>query len=817
MLGPAAYVAALHLYLTSAVVVIDVPLVLVAGVLAILPSIWLPIRIRRPSQLLTWFIYLLVYLPSAIVPFYSGTTHPRYLAYVVILALVFLGLSLASHLPVPSLARVRLDPRLFWSALALVVTGGYLYTVSVFGVPLRLPSLAEVYTVRDEYKDVLAAAGGLAAYVVSWLANAVNPFLIAYGLVRRRWPLVVAACLAQLYIFSLGSSKVVLLSGIMLIVLYAVLRLARPIVALVLAWSVPVIILTAAIADRVLDTGVLTSLFVRRLLVLPAQLTGHYHDFFSSHPPALLGDSILRGITPYSYDTSIAVVIGGNYFGDPRVHANANLFANAFAQFSYLGIPLFGLLFVAVLWAFDVAGRGRPLAFSGLMVAVPALWLSNSGLLTSILTHGLALSVLLLLLAPSRRFSSGLVRRREGRRAKVVHLSSVHRAHDTRILHRECATLAEAGYEVVLVAQSAMAAANVPPGVRIVSIPPPRTRLARVLRTLPRLTSIAVRERGDVYHLHDSELLPIGLILKALGARVLYDAHEDLPRQIAYKHWIRPSLRPLVARLAATVEMLAARPLDAVVAATPDIATRFGRRATVVQNFPAPDELVPRRPTPYGERPPVVAYVGGITAVRGAAEMVEAMSLVGAPGARLVMAGGFAPAGLQKDLATRDERGRVTFLGWQERDGVADVLDAARVGLVLFHPTPNYLAAYPIKMFEYMAVGIPVIGSDFPLWRELVSDVGAGILVDPLEPAAIAAAIDRLLLDPVAAEEMGRRGQQAVRERYHWGSQAAELLGLYETLTADIGAMAGRIPRAPAGQPGVPSTAAARRQQRSRT
>ena len=110
----------------------------------------------------------------------------------------------------------------------------------------------------------------------------------------------------------------------------------------------------------------------------------------------------------------------------------------------------------------------------------------------------------------------------------------------------------------------------------------------------------------------------------------------------------------------------------------------------------------------------------------------------------------------------------------------------ARVGLVVFQPVENYIDAQPTKLFEYLASGVPVVASDFPVWREIVAAVDAGLLVDPTDPAAVSAAIDALLDDPERAAAMGRRGRAAVLERYRWEPQGARLVDLYSRLLAGV-------------------------------
>lgn len=365
---------------------------------------------------------------------------------------------------------------------------------------------------------------------------------------------------------------------------------------------------------------------------------------------------------------------------------------------------------------------------------------------------------------------------------RVAHLSSHHADDDIRIFRKECRSLVEAGYEVAYVVPTAED--RTADGVLVRSVAVPRSRRDRFLITPWKVLREALRFDADVYHFHDPELMLPGLVLKLMGKRVVYDVHEDLPRQILSKAWVPLWLRQPVSWLAEGLEYLTTRAMDAVVTATPHIAKRFPRGKTqVVQNFPIIGELATESRVPHHERPPTFIYVGGITGIRGLRECVEAIGILNERvAAKLVLAGNFESDALLKELQAMPGWAHVDHKGFLSRAEVASLLAESRAGLVMFHPVPNHVNAQPNKLFEYMSAGLPVIASDFPAWRELFDAAGCGHLVDPFDTAALAATMQGLLEDPAEAQRMGERGAAAVRERFNWDREAKELLAVYERI-----------------------------------
>jgi len=369
-------------------------------------------------------------------------------------------------------------------------------------------------------------------------------------------------------------------------------------------------------------------------------------------------------------------------------------------------------------------------------------------------------------------------------RGKVAHLTSFHPPYDTRVGCRECRTLADAGYQVVIIAACDPDEAT-GGDIEVRRVPKPKTRLRRLVVTLPRIWRAAMKEKARVYHFHDPELIPVGLLLKLCGKKVIYDVHEDVPRQVMTFDFVPRVLRRLLSVGVTTAEWVAARCFDRIIAATPTIAKRFPAGKTVtIHNYPMADELRTASPRPYRERPMRVAYVGGLSTYYGVREMIRAMGLLDdLPEARLALAGrAFVPSELEEECRQLAGWDRVDLLGWQMREQVAGLLADSRIGIATLQPTRNYRDAYPTKLFEYMSAGLPVVASDFPVWRQFVESADCGILVDPVDPEAIAAAIRRLLQHPQEAESMGRRGREAVCDRFNWNSEAEKLCDCYRQL-----------------------------------
>jgi glycosyltransferase involved in cell wall biosynthesis len=367
---------------------------------------------------------------------------------------------------------------------------------------------------------------------------------------------------------------------------------------------------------------------------------------------------------------------------------------------------------------------------------------------------------------------------------RIVHLTSAHGPFDVRIFHKECRSLARAGYEVIEIGNFEFNGTI--DGVTIRGLNRKGGRLHRSTVSLVSIAREAMHAAADLYHLHDPELLLIGLLLRAAGRRVIYDIHEDLPRTVLFKAYLPRSLRKPLMWAAELLENMLARQMSALVAATPALAERFGRfkhNTIAVNNYVILDEFTPAKKEADNLQRPAVTYYGGMSTERGIHEMLAAMDLIPKElGVKLELAGSFYVQEQQNNVMAGTEWQHVIWHGELGRAELALLLRRVQVGLVVLHSHPAYLTSHPTKLFEYMAAGIPVVASDFPLWRSIVENSDCGLLVDPLDASAIAAAITSLITNPDEAKRMGMCGRKAVERHFNWAVEEQLLLSFYASL-----------------------------------
>lgn len=365
---------------------------------------------------------------------------------------------------------------------------------------------------------------------------------------------------------------------------------------------------------------------------------------------------------------------------------------------------------------------------------------------------------------------------------KILHISTVHRRYDTRIFLKQCKSLTGDVNHISLYVCDGLGKEkkdNVNiidggnnSGGRIWSM---------IMKPLKAL-SYSVKNKFDIYHFHDPELLPVGIILSVIGRNVVYDIHDEIDVQIYNKGWIPKPLRPLISSVFRLLERFGLKLFSGVIVVNQKMKDKYSeftqaKKIRVVQNFPILNEAVQNINTE--EEKNGYVFVGTISRQRGIDKILMAAKGLDSKYS-FKIAGSIPDKNFATELEPLLNNSNVDYHGFIEHKKSIELIKGAQAGLMIYQPDENYLNTYPIKLFEYLMCGVPVIASNFPYWEDFFNKYECGILVDPNDTDAIKNAFIWIKENEQQAREMGKRGRDIVLSNYTWDSQFENLIELYE-------------------------------------
>lgn len=365
---------------------------------------------------------------------------------------------------------------------------------------------------------------------------------------------------------------------------------------------------------------------------------------------------------------------------------------------------------------------------------------------------------------------------------KICHVTSVHETDDIRIFYKECTSLAAAGYETYLVGKGNRRKEN---GVHVIGYgKSSKNRLKRMRLDTKRAYALANALDCDIYHLHDPELLPYALKLKKNGKKVVFDSHEDIPSQILQKNWLLfPKFISLVYKI---YEKYVLKKVDVVISVSPNICDRLKQinsNVILITNYPLLSEADYKFAQEYQCKSDYFCFAGSIDKEWMHHLIIEVLQEI--PDMRYELYGPVEQDYLDK-LILIDQGKHLDYRGKIPHDNVKAALRGARAGLAIDDYCPNSFWNIGTlgnnKLFEVFAAGIPVICTDFKLWKEIIEEYKCGIIVKPNDRLAIKNAMIYILENPKEAQIMGCNGRKAVREKYNWSTQEKVLLDVYQEL-----------------------------------
>lgn len=361
----------------------------------------LPVSWERPSAIVYWMLFLVVVAPIHVLPIFTTDLSTPVWLMVGAVVLAFWLLGGIYSVSLASLPRPVISPRLYWPAYCLLWLGLLAVVIGYYGLQFRLVSLSEIYAIRDTYRESFDQVPKFARYAIPWLGNVVAPIAIARGLMIRRWSWALLGVATELFLVSITGFKQLLFSsilvaGVVILVKTSDIRRIGYRVAALVGCGV----FAVTTYDFVTNGFSLSSVLVRRLVLTTAINTKYHFEFFLDNPKAHLGYGLLARWVDYPYDLSPAFLIGQIYYGNPETSANANIWADAYANFGLVGVFVFTGILALVLLFVDSVARGLPIGLAIAALAQSAFSLSNTAMLTVFLTHGMLLAVVLVYLMP---------------------------------------------------------------------------------------------------------------------------------------------------------------------------------------------------------------------------------------------------------------------------------------------------------------------------------------------------------------------------------------------------------------------------------
>lgn len=359
---------------------------------------------------------------------------------------------------------------------------------------------------------------------------------------------------------------------------------------------------------------------------------------------------------------------------------------------------------------------------------------------------------------------------------KIMHIAYGHRTDDTRILKKECVSLAKSGYEVIYVTSDKLSKDTSDFGSVKRIILPLRSndRLKRLSLYMRDVKKLVKREKPDVCHIHDFQIITLILHISGI-TKCVFDSHEDHPGLIADSQFKRLNYR-IKYEAVKFVERICFRKCVFVVAATPYIRQQIAKIASKVidvNNYPVLEHFGGAKEYDASR----ICFTGGTGVSSGLINVAKAIKNTAY---KLVIAGNCSEDFYEELM--KQSGGNVEYLGYLDKSEVDRVIESSLVGIVTYMPTVNNSHALPNKMFEYMERGTPIIYSSFPDWIDMLNKYNVGISVDPGSPEEIKKALDSVCINDHYRSELSRNAREAIESVFNWKNEEKKLLEAYNSL-----------------------------------
>ncbi|MDH5719774.1 MAG: glycosyltransferase [Spirochaetia bacterium] len=367
---------------------------------------------------------------------------------------------------------------------------------------------------------------------------------------------------------------------------------------------------------------------------------------------------------------------------------------------------------------------------------------------------------------------------------KVCMLSPIHQYHDTRVFYRTAKTLQNFGYNVTLFAKNKK---------KIEIIDNIVIKKTADVSNLFRffywfiLFVRAIKEKADIYHLHNPDTIPIAICLKLFGKKVIYDTHEDFSQRILIRDWIPLFLRKTIALIIHKLEKKLGKICDSMIVTQEQLQKKIPG-SVLIKNAPVIDKSllaeVEKESKKIKKKEKMIIYAGHILSEkRGIKNMIKAVEYANKKvSIGFWLAGKMVSVSYYNELKAMSAWRYVDYLGFLRYEEAMAYTACADMGLAVIPDIADHQFASANKLYEYQTFGIPFISSDFRLWKKELEKVNSGYFVSPDNIQAIGEKIIHLSGSRKTAYQMGANGKKYIEKEFNWNIEGQKLITLYEDI-----------------------------------
>ena len=369
---------------------------------------------------------------------------------------------------------------------------------------------------------------------------------------------------------------------------------------------------------------------------------------------------------------------------------------------------------------------------------------------------------------------------------KICMLTNTHNPLDHRVFYKESLSLKKLGYEIYVIGVDFSETKKyVETEIKITQIRRVKNKVFKRILSLPYLYREAKKIDYDIYHCHDLDAAALGLLLKIFHKKKLvFDIHEYNSEIITEGSTIPKILKPFIKKIIKIIDRYIAVKSDYIITVDDNLCNiykKYNKNCVSIQNFINFESLNNNKELDSNnfKTKDYIVYLGGLSEKRGILKIIESVKKLKEKGIKnkILFVGGFSNESEKNKTLKLIEKYKledmIRFVGKVPYEQVPKHLKQSIIGLLILQPSERYLkGSYPVKLFEYMYYGLPVIASNFEGIKEIIQKEKCGILINPQDTDEITNAITNLLEKPEKIKKMGANGKQAILKKYNWNIES---------------------------------------------